>query len=186
LDPPIDGDRIALYDYHKIPDLIEVVNEWVKILEIAEKINYIADILIANLFFFEPDEKASSTSHVLLADHSYDVLAGSIRCRLGHETVPLKTLLSKKVESFWHAEASSADTQHLKSLLNPRWTLIRNVSTVVPSEMTIQDSEIKKFRLNHTFCVKNGSRSFQVLAVKFCGSETRVPISGFPSTLGNL
>jgi hypothetical protein len=186
LDPPIHGDHIALYDHHKIPDLIEAVNEWTKIPEIAEKITDIADILMANLFFFEPDEKASSTSHILLADHSYDVLAGSIRCRLGHDTVPLKTLLSKKVESFWYAETSSADTQQLKSLPSPRWTLVRNARTVIPSEMTIQDNEITKFRLNHKFCVKNGSHSFQLLAVKFHGSEKRVPISGFPSTLGDL
>jgi hypothetical protein len=187
LNPPIDGDHhIALYDYHKIPELIEVVQKWTKIPEIAEKIDDIANILIANLFFFEPDNRASSTSSGLLGDHSYENLAGSIRCRLGHETVSLENLLSKKVESFWYAEASSADTEQLINLPKPRWILVRSASTDVPSEMTVQENERKKFRLNHTFRVKNGSNLFQVLAVKLYGLEKRVPISGFPSTLVDL
>lgn len=186
LNPPIEGDHIALYDHHKIPELIEVVQNWTKTPEIAEKIDDIADIFIANLFFFEPDEKPNSTSSSLLGDHLYDNLAGSIRCRLGHETIPLENLLSKKVESFWYAEASSADTEQLASLPKPRWILVRSTSTVVPSQMTVQENERKKFRLNHTFHVQNGSHLFQVLAVKLRGSEKRFPISGFPSTLVDL
>jgi predicted acylesterase/phospholipase RssA len=186
LDPPIDGDHVALYHHQKIPDLVEMVRKWTKTPEIAEKIQDIANILIANLFFFEPHEKTSSTSHSLLVDPSYNILAGSIRCRLGHDSVPLRNLLAEKVVSFWYTEASSADTENLKSLPEPRWTLIRDRIAVAPSQMTIEENQVKKFRLNHTFRVKHGSNLFQVLAVKLNGTDKRIAISGFPSTLADL
>jgi Patatin-like phospholipase len=185
LDPPIDGDHVALYDYQKIPDLEEMVLRWTKRPEIAEKIQDIANILMANLFFFEPHEK-SSASRSLLADPSYNILAGSIRCRLGHDSVPLRSLLAEKVESFWYTETSSADTEKLKGLPEFRWTTVRSGSAVVPSQMTIEESEVKKFRLNYTFRVKDNSNMFLVLAVKLSGTGKRIAISGFPSTLTDL
>jgi hypothetical protein len=186
LDPPIDGDHVALYDHQKIPDLVEMVRKWTNTPEIAEKIQDIANILIASLFFFEPHEKTSSASNSLLVDPSYNTLAGSIRCRLGHESVPLRNLLAEKVESFWYIETSSADTEKLKSLPKSLWQPVRHGSAVAPSQMTIEENEVKKFRLNHTFCVKHGSNSFQVLAVKLSGTDQRIAISGFPSTLADL
>lgn len=186
LNPPIDGDHVDFYDHQKIPDLIEMVRKWTETPEIVEKIQDIANILIANLFFFEPHEKTSSASHSLLVDPSYNILAGSIRCRLGHDTVPLRNLLAEKVESFWFIEASSADMEKLKSLPESWWTPVRNGSAVAPSQMTIDENGVKKFRLNHTFRVKHGSNLFQVLAVKLSGTDKRIAISGFPSTLADL
>jgi hypothetical protein len=185
-DPPIDGDHIDLYNHQKIPELVEMVHKWTHTPEIAEKIQDIANILVANLFFFEPHEKTNSASHSLLADPSYTTLAGSIRCRLGHDSVPLRNLLASKVESFWHVEVSSADTEKLKSLPKSRWTLVGDGSAVAPSQMTVEENEVNKFRLNHRFCVKHGNNQFQVLAVKFSGIDRRFAISGFPSTLADL
>ena len=93
---------------------------------------------------------------------------------------------AEKVESFWYTEASSADTEKLKSLPEPRWALVRDGNAVAPSQMTIKENEVKKFRLNHTFRVKHGSNLFQVLAVKLSGTDNRIAISGFPSALADL
>jgi hypothetical protein len=100
-----------------------------------------AKLIAANLFFFEPHERTSSVSHSPLADPSYDTLAGSIRCLLGHDGIPLRNLLVEMAESFWYTEASSADTEKLSGTGVP-WRL---------NQMTIKENEVKKFRVNHIF-----------------------------------
>jgi hypothetical protein len=49
--------------------------------------------------------------------------------------------------------------------------------------MTTEENEVKKFRLNYTFRVKDNSNMFLVLVVTLSGIDKRIAISGFPSTL---
>jgi hypothetical protein len=45
---------------------------------------------------------------------------------------------------------------------------------------------VQKFRLPYTFAVRKGSAATQVLAVKLARCGSLVPISGFPTSFGEL
>jgi hypothetical protein len=122
LDPPIEGDYVALYHYQKMADLKKMVDDWARTSDGAVLIKDIADALIASLFFFEPDENAIPSSPNHLLDPSYDVLHGTIRCRLSHESIELKRLLEDWVDSFWYAKVSEDDGQDLAKLSDNYWT----------------------------------------------------------------
>ncbi|KAK4100337.1 hypothetical protein N658DRAFT_536108 [Parathielavia hyrcaniae] len=118
LDPPLTGsDRIALDDYAKMDAMIETVNEWAA----SERggrasIKHTARVLLASLFFFEPDDsntpRSSPTTHDpaknnnnrdhhtrLPLSSGTQQLSGSIRCRLPRDSSGLRRLLTDKVES---------------------------------------------------------------------------------------
>lgn len=206
LDPPLGReDYVELYDYRKMEELKRTGALWAAG-EAREEIEEIANTLLANLFFFEPDGEVTSGhgrggSASLLADPSRDVLSGSIRCRLGHGTPELKRLLSEIVEGFAYVAlpgsngGSSADVlKQVARVPEARWERIRLVvrgkdgrpGEMLATETVGERSSVPKFRLPYTFSVRKGSAGLHVLAVKLARCEHLVPISGFPSTLADL
>jgi hypothetical protein len=194
LNPPLKGDHVDLYDYERMEDIANSATGWTKDAGAAQ-IQEIANTLIASLFFFEPDDveatKLSRSAQRHLSDPSYDVLAGSIRCRLGHGTPQLERLLGKMVEGFSYTQIYSDNIAEVSQVQN--WTDISHppgqtqLLEVMASEpQPAGGHAIKKFRLPYTFVVKKHNCMLQVLAVKLKRCENKIVISGFPSTLADL
>jgi len=194
LNPPLKGDHVELYDHQRMQDIASSATDWAKDAGAAQT-QEIANILIANLFFFEPDDveatnlAVSSQRH--LSDPSYDVLAGSIRCRLGHGTPQLEKLLGEMVEGFSYTQIYTDNVADVGQVQN--WTDItyppgqnRLLEVMASESPPAGGHAIKKFRLPYTFVVKKHNCMFQVLAVKLKRSENKIAISGFPSTLPDL
>ncbi len=110
VDPPLPGDFVELYDSKRIPEIVQAVRRWTRG-EAASHIREVAATLIANLFFFEPDDGDSVGTWQPLSDPSCDVLAGSIRCRLEHGSPHLQQLLRTIVEGFHYAQTVSDTTE---------------------------------------------------------------------------
>lgn len=204
LDPPLGReDYVELYDHRKIDDLRDSVARWCAD-DAAGEVEEIANTLLANLFFFEPDDihtgSSPSGTRTYLSDPTLDTLPGSIRCRLGHGTPELKRLLGEIVEGFYHVQLapSPANTavdvlREVARLPETRWEKIGfriRGRDARPGEVLFSDtvggSTVQKFRLPYSFGVRKGSAALQVLAVKLNRCEHLVPISGMPSTFGEL
>jgi hypothetical protein len=195
LNPPLSGNYVQLYDYKRMQELMESVAEWTKNVA-AARIQEIANTLIANLFFFEPDDVEAANSSVSptnhLSDPSYNILAGSIRCRLSHGSPQLKKVLSDMVEGFSYAQMATDNTADVDRVQH--WTEIQpppgqnRLVEVMVSEPQPAGHAVEKFRLPFTFVVKkhNSKDLFQVVAVKLKRSEKKIAISGFPATLADL
>ncbi|KAJ9144763.1 hypothetical protein NKR19_g6375 [Coniochaeta hoffmannii] len=222
LDPPLGRggrggeDYVELWDYRKIEELQAAVSRWAESDEAAGEIEEVANTLLANLFFFEPDGAAgpSSSSTTLLSDPTLDTLPGSIRCRLGHGTPELKRLLGEMVEGFYHVQlgpslpsnttgggggggGGAADIlKEVSRVPMARWQRITarvRGRDARPGEMLVGEGGVQKFRLPYAFRVRKGggaaataTAAHQVLGVKLGRCEQPVPISGFPTTLGEL
>ena len=194
LDPPLKGDHVELYEHTRLQEIRALAREWTKTTA-ATQIQELADTLIANLFFFEPDDVDATHSRVssskYLSDPSCTVLTGSIRCRLSHESPQLEKLLGEMVEGFYNAESRSDNTADVGRVQN--WTKIehplgpRPLLNCIVLETQQQGYEVKKkFRLSFTFVVKKHNSMFQTLAIKLRRSEKKIAISGFPSTIEDL
>jgi hypothetical protein len=193
LDPPLKGEHVELYEYKRLQELSDSATKWTKNAA-ATLIQEIANTLIANLFFFEPDDLEATHSPVLkqrhLSDPSYNVLTGSIRCRLSHGSPQLERLLGEMVEGFSSAQMTSDNTADVGRVQN--WTEVlhpagqNRLVDVMVSEPQPAGYVVKKFRLPFTFVVKKNNSMFHILAVKLKRYEKRIAISGFPSTIDDL
>jgi predicted acylesterase/phospholipase RssA len=193
LNPPLKGDHVELYEYKRLQELYDLATEWAG--KTAEsKIQELANTLIANLFFFEPDDIEGANSPAsprrLLSDPSYTILSGSIRCRLGHGSPQLERLLGEMVEGFYYAQTRSDDTAEVGRAHN--WMRVEHppgqvrLLDVMVSEPQHSGHDVKKFRLPFKFVVRKQGSIFQVLAIKLKRSEKKIAISGFPSTIDDL
>jgi predicted acylesterase/phospholipase RssA len=197
LDPPLGReDYVELYDHRKIEELKAAVARWTSE-DAAGEVQEIANALLANLFFFEPDEVRSPSA--TLSDPTLDALPGSIRCRFGHGTPELKRLLGEMVEGFYHVRlppcpnSAAAAVDALKEVARvprARWGRITAEGIrgrdARPGEMLVGEHGVQKFRLPYAFGVRKGSTAVQVLGVKLMRCEHLVPISGFPSSMADL
>jgi len=209
LDPPIRGgdDPVRLYDYEMIPDLQERMEAWTSSTAQAE-IALVADTLVANLFFFEPDDDIQDQPSVLLSDRTNDVLCGTIRCRLGHQTPQLVQLL-ELVDGFAFTQLDAAVgdanlVERVQQLPPGHWEPIRMAVREGPiprrasalDMMVVNDPHahvhgavghaVPKFRVPYTVVVRKGSLGPLVLGVKLHRRDKRIPISGFPVTMAEL
>lgn len=191
LNPPLqpihNEARVELHHYKKISQLTRDVEEWANNdgqIEVQE----IANTLMANLFFFEPEDGPLSANEGRLTNPDHDVLPGSVRCRLPHGSVSLRKLLEEKAESFWSAEVDSPCTKTLSELPKYIWRRIEQPpgGSDRLMDMTIFEDGVHKFRLTHTFKAPKSTSRFQVIAVKLNGCDKKIAISGFPSTLTDL
>lgn len=188
-DPPLKGDYIDIYDCAKLPDLVDAASLWV---EGSGKsmIEEMANILIANLFFFEPDseELVHPDTHLQAPSEVYETLPGSIRCRVAYDNPDLKKLLSKIVSGFYYAEVDSNDIDEVTRVQN--WKSIHSRNTIpadmVVSEIGYNGRSIEKFRLPYRLTVKKPSQAYQTLGVKLRRSDKIMAISGFPCKLSDL
>jgi hypothetical protein len=193
LDPPLKGDHVELYEYKKLQELNDLATEWANG-PAATQIQELADTLIANLFFFEPNDTEAAQSLVSsqrnLSDPSYTVLEGSIRCRLSHGSPQLEKLLGEMVEDFSYTQMGTDNTAEVGRVQN--WTKVEHPAgqamllEVMVSEPQHSGHDVRKFRLPFKFVVKKHHAMFQVLAIKLKRSEKKIAISGFPSTIDDL
>lgn len=174
------GGYVDIDDHHEVDHLFEMVSAWSKAEGLAS-IRQISHVLIANLFFFEPDRES-------LPAEGAATFCGSIRCRLQHESKALNLLLANSVSAFWHATVNRTEIPHIGVLADNRWRLVKNRFgvTAEPARMITEEEGTKKFRLNFELpCVQSGA-SYQVVAVQLAGLTTKIAISGFPATLEEL
>lgn len=178
LNPPIasrKGKYVDLKDWEEMDHLQSQVATWAGRDINSSYIQHTANMLIASLFFFEPEGLPKDN----------EPLHGSVRCRLQHGSEALTALLKEKVVKFWHASSAKWDTPYDKLV----WRSVKDIKSQSsrPSDMYAQDDDnMRKFRLNFHMAANNGGGSFQILAVQLKDVERHVPISGFPVTLADL
>lgn len=171
LNAQIKGKYVALDDYKRMPEIDKDIQVQVEEPDFAARIDGIAALLIANLFFFEPHPMYRDRNSSNSRQNYY--IPGSIRCRLARESTPLKNLVDV-IDSFWYKEIrTEAD------LSNERpW-----------KKISFSDQERRRvrtqrawLRIEHNITPVEQQNTRQVLAVtlKRRGDEKKVPISGFP------
>jgi hypothetical protein len=135
-----------------------------------DQIDQIANLLIAKLFYFEPN-KGQEISYQG-KQPSYK-LCGKILCRLERNSTQLKKLV-ERVSSFHAAEGSHAEDMEL----GPQLDFWDDVKTAV------HDSD-KRFSIEHTIETIDPNKK-QIIFVKLSeyglGPIPTLPISGFPCT----
>jgi hypothetical protein len=68
LDPLLHREHCELYDYKRIPELMTRTEEWARV-DTPALIQEVADNLIANLSFFEPNKV--ETTNLLISSNNY-------------------------------------------------------------------------------------------------------------------
>jgi len=190
LDPPLVGDRVALDEYSKMDELVSAAEEWTKTDEGRRKIKDTAHVILASLFFFEPDEggivRATDTSGRSGAGRNQ--LSGSIRCRLPRNSSGLRKLLAEKADSLWSSVLDhGAVLGDQGGGNNVFWEPIM-VSGGSEKLSNCVNEEIGQCHVNLNFPFEDepGGHRLHVLALKIKGSDRHIPISGFPSTMAAL
>ena len=176
LNAHITGNYIALDDYKRVQNLMEMVTEEMKPdrygqpSKLTKQISRIAEVLVANLLFFEPNPSFTNTSDI----SQTIVLSGSICCRHARGDRPIKNL-ANNIKYFHYAEVSSTDP----NLSVESWRRIdfrdedrhgvsqRDGWLRVPVTVTVLDKKNPKL----------------YLAVQFSQSRELVAISVFPVIL---
>jgi len=180
LNPSIQGDQggyVEIFHFLEIDNLSRQANAWAE--ENASCIRHIGNLLIAGLFFFEPDPETTSDDGMKLS--------GSVRCRLQHESETLRALFTTRVQGFWCAAVTKAEVLQLGSLPDGRWQSIRYRSGSTGSIPTVEDADgTKKFRLACSLDDNHQDGTYHVIAVQLTNEATKLPISGFPATLSDL
>jgi hypothetical protein len=179
VNPPINGDRVELYDYKKMKAMMDDTKEWCGKPKQAVAIQEIADTLVASLFFFEPDP----SQPLLLRNRNERVtLQGSIRCRLLHDSPELETLLGR-VNSFWHGTIVAGTKAAATAIENVgNWQSIKNPTDGDQRQgMKVLEDGVWKFRVPHTISARRDADVFPVVAVELGGAK--IPVSGFPSSI---
>lgn len=190
LDPPLTGDRVALDEHSKMDDLISAVNNWILTDEGRSKIRETAHVMLASLFFFEPDEggliRATDTTGRSATGRNQ--LSGTIRCRLPRNSSGLRKLLIEKADSLWSATLDlGVQLNDPNSAGHIYWEPVY----VSPGSNRLSgcvDEDLGKchVKLNFTFEDDAGGHRQHVIALKLKGSDRCIPISGFPSTMAAL
>lgn len=179
-------DDISLDDCNEMDSLETLVNTRVsEDTNLASSIQQDASLLLASLFFFEPDEQKN-----LLPTTSFssgpqspqgDTLRGTIRCRLRFGSAELKALLGR-VDGFWHSEMDK-HSDVSESMSSRPWN---ELDGFAPLKMAVMANQESRFRLRHNITTADVNGATQVIAVRLRGESERIPISGFPATLRSL
>jgi hypothetical protein len=175
LNAQIQGSYVALDHYKRMNQIDKDVTQQLRDPDFASLVDRIAGILIASLFFFEPDKSSTESSSI----NEKDELMGSIRCRLAKGSDNLKNLVGK-IAGFCYKEILdghnlSSDENHWVSipLTDQHCYEVRAESQWFRVDCTLRPMERKDFQ--------------QVLAVTLKRKPNApIPISGFPTTFQSL
>jgi hypothetical protein len=165
-----------------------MVQEQAEMPTLGRELKGIAINLLANLFFFEPEDDSVFRQHHrspsnLAAARDSVTLSGTIRSRLRHNSVELKTLLMK-ISGFAYAILPEAYPTHASEL--PPSLHWMEIGDCVATRCKVQDNK-GTFRLPVTIKGYRGSSAPHVLAIKMNETPERwIPISGFPVSIGEL
>jgi hypothetical protein len=175
------GHYVDINHHQELQHLLDSVGDWTKTSGAAH-IGQISRVLIASLFFFEPDPKHLPKEGA--------TLRGSVRCRLRHESEAIRVLIENRVMGFWYTTVTKTEVSQLQGLADSRWRPIRDNlrGKIRATEMIVEEGSTRNFRLNFHFPPQPDSASapYQVLAVQLDKGLERIPISGFPATLEEL
>lgn len=186
LDPPLMGDRVALDEYSKMDDLISTVDDWIKTEEGQKKIKHTAHVILASLFFFEPDSDSGGNIGA-------NQLSGYIRCRLPRNSKGLRKLLADKADTIWSTVLDHGAQLGGEGDGNVFWEqiIVSEEDDDEPEKLShCVDDEIGQCGVNVRFTFKDDigghGHRLHVIALKIKGSDGFVPISGFPCTMAAL
>jgi predicted acylesterase/phospholipase RssA len=190
LNPKLEGNYIALDDTRKMENLEEMVESQLKDSSFKTILQQTANMLLASLFFFEPDENYASLATINpypLMPYAIDPhrIPGTIRCRLRGGSQELINLL-EKVDSFWYwyPEIHHAlGPEDLNSEQHHSWYKVPGFENW-RNDMFNSHRTSSFFRLPHEF--HSTSRFLLVLAVSWKDNDAKYPISGFPMTMEDL
>jgi len=215
LNPQLDGGAkyVELYHYKEIPRLLKETQGWAAARgKGLEKIQHVARILLACLFFYEPANDSWDIGENAAPQRQPPQLKfkGSVRCRLWHQSTAVAELLKRKVAGFFHAEMSVEEAnavvatdsitlqdqqhrerQHLTASRNWKRMVDLTSGSSSPEEMVkVRDHEgcdTAKFRLDFEVKMYNAA-AIQVVAVELEGAPVgaKFVISGFPATFAEL
>ena len=174
------GGYVDIDDEDEVDHLLQLVELWTT-KEGLLSIQHISHILIANMFYFEPDPRKNPEAGA-------KVFCGSIRSRLQHKSESLTFLLSNKISSFWHTTVHRTEVPYIGSLAHSRWRLVKNRCgvTIEPAQMFVEEDMTEKFRLNFEVDCSQSGAAHHVLAVQLAEVPVKIAISGFPATLVEL
>jgi hypothetical protein len=178
IDPPLGGEsRIELDDFKRMAEAkISTKNYLGPGGDGRVALEETAHMLLANLFFFELEEMKTHPAD--------DILEGTIRCRLEHNSQPLQQLLAK-VNVF----AYMSTVQYPEEEGNgPNWKSIPKTISTAARASGLADDSLPRFRLPVTLRDRQGGGRPQVIALNFVGmpDKTMFPISGFPARVSEL
>jgi predicted acylesterase/phospholipase RssA len=180
-------DRVRLDEYKEMDNLEKLVDAQVAEPIQRDTIARIARVIMAGLFFFEPDEDSRSAAiavhPVVLPQRSQKAqLSGSIRCRLRLGSEELTTLL-KQIDGFDFAEVVHPD--EATEIPDHAWMSVPGFHV---AEHDISTGTEKRFQLRHNLETELPDGAMLALAVRFNDNNQmiREPISGFPASLREL
>lgn len=105
---------ISFYDYKMMDAIADHVSaEGKSNPDLRESITSVAGLLLASLFFFQPDDMTEPISRI---GQSTAACSGSIRCRLAKGSVALEKLMNK-VKSFWLKTTTKGEDDDLMYVL---------------------------------------------------------------------
>ncbi|OCK87877.1 uncharacterized protein K441DRAFT_670005 [Cenococcum geophilum 1.58] len=171
LNSRIEGSYVALDHYKSMRHIDQDIKTQVLNSAFAARIDHLARLLIANLFFFEPSPAYRDSNS--LSSRQNDRILGTIRCRLARESSPLRNLVDI-IDNFWYREIHTE-----MDLIEDRgWTRI----ALPDHQRNRVRTQREWLRVECTIVPVEPLMTRQVIAVtlKRPGGENRVPISGFP------
>ena len=179
LNPPIQEhlQKVKLWQWDKIDKLEQMVQQQMKEPDWRTRIRSTAHALLANLFYFEPD---NNTAHTV-TDMPTEI-QGTIRTRLRHHSHELILLLDR-VSGFVYTKLSTSSrrTSDNLAMQHETWTTMSGFATL----RTKVKHSGQLFRLPVKFSEVSETKSLLV-AVRFKDSSAPVPISGFPTTIREM
>lgn len=197
LNAEIEGDYVALDEYKKMKAMENMVGQQLEQIDdepspLATKVAKVADILIASLFFFEPDvsKLADGKFGDPAAARTYQ-LNGSIRCRLMKNSQELKRLLNI-VDGFWQQEVTKRASSIKSSSIEENNDFTRiSFSNSERNRIMMGDAW---FKVNCIMSTQDPIEMQQVIAITLhptneeekANLPEKIPISGFPISFHDL
>lgn len=200
LNAEIEGDYVALDNYQKMKAMEDMVDRQTdqigdKPSPLAMRVAKVADMLIASLFFFEPDISSFADGNFgdPTAARKYE-LNGSIRCRLKKNSPELKRLLNIRggVDGFWQQEVEKSAFSATSLSINDNCGYTRIPFSVNERNRIVTGNAW--FRVNCIISTQEPIDMQQVIAITLAstggeekaGLREKIPISGFPISFRDL
>lgn len=186
LNAHITGDYVALDQYRVMEILNKMVKEQMKPdgekeSQLSTQIRVLAEVLIAKLFYFEPDD-IKKPHQYLSSDNErvHHILPGSIRCRLAFNSPALKQLVNR-ISGFRHIA-------YVKRYPDSSEQLVWNQIPYGDEHRRAVRVNGEGFRVDHTIRTFEPDDAQQMIVVVFNDGvlSERNSISGFPVSLNCL
>lgn len=182
LNPTIDTSigYVSIFHCEKMAEMQDMVEQNINLSEVQD----IADQLLANLFYFEPDADRIVISELAPTQRRGNPLtiSGTIRCRLSHGSSELEFLLAKVYQIAYASLRGATNSRAMDLPRELEWaTIYSNVTGP-----NLRD-EFHRFRASISIKGSMNSGDAHVIALSMKERPGKmVPISGFPMTFSQL